>query len=709
MWAATAGVAVALGPVTGGWLLEHFWWGSVLMINVPVIAVALVAIALIVPTSRDTTIKRFDPVGTLASIAGVTTLVWAVIEGPEHGWASTTSILAFALAAVLLAGFVAWERRIDHPMLDVKVFSNMRFSAGSLAITFSFFSLFGFIFVVTQYFQFIRGYSALEAGVRTVPFAVFMASTAPLSAKLTERVGTKLVVTGGMVSMAVGFVIATTNGVDTPYGVIVLAMMFMGGGLGLVAAPATEAIMGSLPPAKAGVGSAVNDTARELGGTLGVAIVGSVFSSIYGARLTDALAGTPMPDDALAVARESVGAAKEVGRADRRDRRPRGRGVRRQRREPRVHRRLARRLVGLGRGRPARRACSPGASSPPGRPAASPRRTCIQMLRQSATIRCKNGWRWAPVASADVSSTPSASVAETAAALTEHGYLPDDGLATAVYLAMSLRRPLLLEGEAGVGKTEVAKVLAAWTGGELIRLQCYEGIDAAQAVYDWDYGRQLLHLRAAEASGESAGRSTDALEAELYQERFLIKRALLLAIERREGPPPVLLVDEIDRADDEFEAYLLEVLSDWQITIPELGVFRASDPPVVVLTSNRTRDVHDALKRRCLYHWVEHPDFDREVAIVRLRAPEVAEPLARQVAAAVEALRGLALYKPPGVAETIDWATALGRLGATELDERSVEATLGTVLKYREDHERVEQHGFADIVKQAFERGAVRT
>ena len=249
-------------------------------------------------------------------------------------------------------------------------------------------------------------------------------------------------------------------------------------------------------------------------------------------------------------------------------------------------------------------------------------------------------------------------------------------------------------------------MLAAWTGGELIRLQCYEGIDAAQAVYDWDYGRQLLHLRAAEASGESAGRSTDALEAELYQERFLVKRALLRAIEPREGPPPVLLIDEIDRADDEFEAYLLEVLSDWQITVPELGVFRADAPPVVVLTSNRTRDVHDALKRRCLYHWVEHPDFDREVAIVRLRVPEVAEPLARQVAAAVEALRGLALYKPPGVAETIDWAAALGRLGVTELDERSVEATLGTVLKYREDHERVEQHGVADIVKQAFERGA---
>ncbi len=298
-----------------------------------------------------------------------------------------------------------------------------------------------------------------------------------------------------------------------------------------------------------------------------------------------------------------------------------------------------------------------------------------------------------------------AQVGDVEAALTANGYLPDEGLATAVFLAVSLRRPLLLEGEAGVGKTELAKVLAAWTGGELIRLQCYEGIDAAQAVYDWDYGRQLLHLRAAEASGESAGRTTDALEAELYQERFLVKRALLRAIEPREGPPPVLLVDEIDRADDEFEAYLLEVLSDWQITVPELGTFRTEQPPLVVLTSNRTRDVHDALKRRCLYHWVEHPSFDREVAIVRLRVPDVDEVLARQVAAAVAALRDLSLYKPPGVAETIDWATALGRLGVTALDDHVVAATLGTVLKYREDHERVEQHGFADIVKQALTRG----
>jgi MoxR-like ATPase len=300
--------------------------------------------------------------------------------------------------------------------------------------------------------------------------------------------------------------------------------------------------------------------------------------------------------------------------------------------------------------------------------------------------------------------SPPTSVDDVAAALTTNGYLPDEGLATAVFLAIALRRPLLLEGEAGVGKTEVAKVLASWTGGELIRLQCYEGIDAAQAVYDWDYGRQLLHLRAAEASGESAGRTTDALEAELYQERFLVKRALLRAIEPREGPPPVLLVDEIDRADDEFEAYLLEVLSDWQITIPELGLYRAEDPPLVVLTSNRTRDVHDALKRRCLYHWVEHPDFDREVAIVRLRAPEVGETLARQVAAAVASLRQLSLYKPPGVAETIDWAAALGKLGVTQLDEQAVASSLGTVLKYREDTERVEEHGFADVVKAALAR-----
>ena len=296
-------------------------------------------------------------------------------------------------------------------------------------------------------------------------------------------------------------------------------------------------------------------------------------------------------------------------------------------------------------------------------------------------------------------------VAEVRSALDANNYLASDGLATSVFLAMSLNRPLLLEGEAGVGKTELAKVLATIRNCELIRLQCYEGIDAAQAMYDWDYSRQLLHLRTVEATGEASSLGADALEGQLYSEKFLVRRALLKAIDQHNGVAPVLLIDEIDRADDEFEAYLLEVLSDFQITIPELGTYKATNPPLVVLTSNRTRDVHDALKRRCLYHWVEHPDFDREVEIVRRRVPQVAETLARQVSAAVEALRKMQLYKPPGVAETIDWATALGRLGVRELDESVVEATLGTVLKYREDHERVRGNGVAGLVKQAFERG----
>ena len=296
------------------------------------------------------------------------------------------------------------------------------------------------------------------------------------------------------------------------------------------------------------------------------------------------------------------------------------------------------------------------------------------------------------------------SVEQVRAALAEQNYLSEEGLTTAVYLALTLKRPLLLEGEAGVGKTELAKVIAAMTGGELIRLQCYEGIDAAQAVYDWDYSRQLLHLRAAEASGEATSKKANELESELYNERFLIKRALLRAIEQRETPA-VLLIDEIDRADDEFEAYLLEILSDFQVTVPELGTFKAATPPIVILTSNRTRDVHDALKRRCLYHWVDHPSFDREVAIVRLRVPQIAESLAKQVAAAVEHMRSLNLYKPPGVAETIDWATALAQLGARELNESVVSATLGTVLKYREDHDRVREQGISQIVAQAFDRG----
>jgi MoxR-like ATPase len=294
---------------------------------------------------------------------------------------------------------------------------------------------------------------------------------------------------------------------------------------------------------------------------------------------------------------------------------------------------------------------------------------------------------------------PPESVDAVAAGLSAHGYLADEGLATAVFLALRLRRPLLLEGEAGVGKTEVAKVLARWTGGELIRLQCYEGIDSAQAVYEWDYSRQLLHLRAAEASGEAERAATAALEDELYSARFLVKRPLLAAIDHGGGVAPVLLVDEVDRADDEFEAFLLEVLSDYQITVPELGTFTAAVPPIVVVTSNRTRDVHDALKRRCLYHWVEHPDFDREVAIVRLRAPEVGERLAGEVAAAVAGLRDLGLYKPPGVAETIDWAVSLTALGRQHLDEAGVNATLGSVLKYREDQERVRTLGLGRLVR----------
>ena len=290
------------------------------------------------------------------------------------------------------------------------------------------------------------------------------------------------------------------------------------------------------------------------------------------------------------------------------------------------------------------------------------------------------------------------SVDQLCDALADHGYLADEGLATAIFLALRLQRPLLLEGEAGVGKTEVAKVLARWTGGELLRLQCYEGIDVAQAVYEWDYSRQLLHLKAAEARGAEAAA---AAEDELFSERFLVRRALLRAIAHDAATPPILLVDEIDRADDEFEAFLLEILSDYAVTVPELGTFRAAVPPVVVLTSNRTRDVHDALKRRCLYHWVEHPDFAREVDIVRLRAPEVGERLARQVAAAVEGLRDLELYKPPGVAETIDWAQALAVLGRTDLDDATVDATLGSVLKYREDQERVLELGLPRLLAEA--------
>lgn len=293
-------------------------------------------------------------------------------------------------------------------------------------------------------------------------------------------------------------------------------------------------------------------------------------------------------------------------------------------------------------------------------------------------------------------------VEDVEAALAANDYLADRGLATSIFLALSLRRPLFLEGEAGVGKTEVAKVLSRWLGSRFIRLQCYEGIDAAQALYEWDYARQLLHLRTAEAAGRIE--DADRLESELYSDRFLVRRPLLEALDSGDEVPPVLLIDEIDRADDEFEAFLLEALSDYTVTIPEYGTVTAVDPPVVILTSNRTRDVHDALKRRALYHWVEHPSFEREVKIVRLRAPHVGDALARQVAAATEQLRGLGLYKPPGVAETIDWALSLSALGQTGLSESSVIDTLGTVLKYREDQQKVVSRGVEELIQLATSR-----
>src|SRR5213595_2680667 len=266
-------------------------------------------------------------------------------------------------------------------------------------------------------------------------------------------------------------------------------------------------------------------------------------------------------------------------------------------------------------------------------------------------------------------------------------YVADRDLATAVYLALTLDRPLLLEGEAGVGKTEVGRTLAAALGSELIRLQCYEGLDVNTAVYEWDYPRQMLEIRLLEARGEAKQAATR----DIFSEQFLIRRPLLKALANSRPQPPVLLIDEIDRADEEFEAYLLEVLADFAITIPEIGTIKAERPPHVIITSNRTREVHDALKRRCLYHWIDYPDLEKEVEIVRARAPEAADGLAREVAALVQGLRGMDLYKVPGVAETLDWARSLAALGARSIDTSLVDATLGAALKYQEDLERVRE------------------
>jgi MoxR-like ATPase len=276
------------------------------------------------------------------------------------------------------------------------------------------------------------------------------------------------------------------------------------------------------------------------------------------------------------------------------------------------------------------------------------------------------------------------SVDDVERALARESYLPDRGLATAIFLALAMRRPLLLEGEAGVGKTEVGKTLARVVDAELIRLQCYEGIDSGQALYEWDYARQLLYARALQAGEVDPGRRV----AELYGAEFLLERPLLRAI--RAGAGAVLLIDELDRADDEFEAFLLEILSDYSVTVPELGTISAQEPPAVVITSNRTRELHDALKRRCLYHWIDFPDLEREVEIIRLRAPDVSEPLARSVAHAVMRLRELDLVKRPGAAEAIDWAQALAHLGAESADGAAARETLGWAIKNREDFQRVE-------------------
>jgi MoxR-like ATPase len=281
-----------------------------------------------------------------------------------------------------------------------------------------------------------------------------------------------------------------------------------------------------------------------------------------------------------------------------------------------------------------------------------------------------------------MSSLPFSSVEDLESELRAHSYLPDRGLSTAIYLALSLDKPLLLEGEAGVGKTEVAKVLAELLRRDLIRLQCYEGIDASQALYEWDYSRQLIAVRAAQSEGIRT--------ADLFGEEFLVERPLLAAL--RAGERAVLLIDELDRGDDEFEAFLLEVLSEFAVTVPEIGRVAADRPPAIVITSNRTRELHDALKRRCLYHWIDHPSLDREVDIVRTRAPHVSETLARDVAGAVERLRALDVVKRPGVAETIDWANALAFLGRESLDGEVVRSTLGAVVKDHEDQELVLSH-----------------
>lgn len=287
------------------------------------------------------------------------------------------------------------------------------------------------------------------------------------------------------------------------------------------------------------------------------------------------------------------------------------------------------------------------------------------------------------------------SIEETADLLSSGAYVADRSLATVVFLALAMQRPLFLEGEAGVGKTEIAKVLANALGRKLIRLQCYEGLDTAAAVYEWNYQAQMIEIRLAEAQGT---KDREFLAKDVFDDRFLIRRPLLEALEPDVAGPPVLLIDELDRTDEPFEAYLLEVLSDYQISIPEIGTIKAAEPPIVIITSNRTREVHDALKRRCLYHWVDYPNAERELEIVRLKAPDAAPDLARQLVDFVQALRTRDLYKQPGIAETLDWANALTQLNAVSLDENAITDTLGTLLKYQDDIAKVRGSEAATIL-----------
>jgi EmrB/QacA subfamily drug resistance transporter len=312
LWAAMVGVGVAVGPISGGWLLEHFWWGAIFMVNIPIAALAIIGGALFVPTSRDPAAPRVDVPGLTLSAAGITALVYTVIEAPTWGWGSTRAAAGFSLAAVVLVAFALWEQRSTHPMLDVTVFLNRRFSGGSLAVTAGFLTLFGFIFVITQYFQFIKDYTAFESGVRLLPVAGSIALASISGPRLVERIGTTAVVAGGLATFAAGLAWASTVDAVTPYSQIAMQMLLLGGGLGLTFSPATEAIMGSLPAEKAGVGSAVNDTTREFGGTLGVAIVGSVFASVYSSRLDSASTLAGLPADVRSAMQRSMAVAHLV-------------------------------------------------------------------------------------------------------------------------------------------------------------------------------------------------------------------------------------------------------------------------------------------------------------------------------------------------------------------------------------------------------------